>query len=153
MASRIVLGGLVVAIALASGPVGAARLETERADPPPSLDAPRRVLFGLNTRDDGRVNNLLYNVVNVQKAYGMDNVEIVVLAWGPGVRALLSESSTVAERISSLRRYDVTFIACGNTLDTLRKTEADLLPGVDIVQAGLPELIERRLRGWIDIIP
>ncbi len=148
------VAALAVAMAAAlSGPAAAERLRTETADPPPSFDAPRRVLFGLNTRDAARVNNLLHNVVNVQKAYGMDNTEIAVLAWGPGVRALLKGESPVAERVESLRRYGVVFIACGNTLDALRKSDDDLLPGVDSVQAGLPELIERRLDGWIDVIP
>ncbi|GAB6053771.1 DsrE family protein [Magnetospira thiophila] len=150
---KTVLGGLILAFSLLLTCPVQARMDTEMADPPPSMDEPRKVLLGLNTKDPQAVNNLLYNAVNVQKFYGMDNVQIVVVAWGAGVRALLKESSPVAERVSSLQQYGVTFLACGNTLDTLHKSQADLLDDVEVVQAGIPEVVERRLNGWIDIIP
>ncbi|CCQ73845.1 DsrE family protein [Magnetospira sp. QH-2] len=150
---KFISGGLLMVMILLGGASAMARMETELADPPPSMDEPRKVLLGLNTKDPGEVNNLLYNAVNVQKFYGMDNVEIVIVAWGAGVRALLTESSPVAERVSSLQQYGIEFLACGNTLDTIHKTQEDLLEGVEVVQAGIPEVIERRLRGWVDIIP
>jgi intracellular sulfur oxidation DsrE/DsrF family protein len=49
--------------------------------------------------------------------------------------------------------YDVTFIACGNTMKTLKIKEEDLLADVEIVTAGIVELIERQLRGYIYIRP
>jgi len=49
--------------------------------------------------------------------------------------------------------YDVEFIACGNTMKTYNVDKKELLKGVDIVTAGIVELIERQVAGWIYIRP
>ena len=49
--------------------------------------------------------------------------------------------------------YDVEFIACKNTMDTLKIDKKELLDGVEVVTAGIVELIERQLRGYIYIRP
>ena len=123
------------------------------ADPEPDMDNPRKIILQLTSSDDAEVNSILYNAINVQKFYGMDNVKVAVIAYGQGVRALLKESSTVSSRIESLQQYDVEFVACGNTLDTFGKRTEDLLPGVARVQAGIPEIVERKLQGWIYVRP
>ena len=144
----------MVLVALLFAAPGARAGETVLAEPHPSIDAPRRVVVSMSTKDTEKVNHLLYNVVNLQKFYGQDNVEIAVVGWGPGVRPLLKQDSTVRARIESLIQYGVHFYACGNTLDTIGdRSVKDLIDGVEWVQAGLPEIIERRLRGWVDIWP
>ena len=122
------------------------------ADPEPSMDNPRKVLVSLNFNDEKSVASLLYNVINIQKSYGQDNLEIVVLGWGPGVRALLKDSP-VRARIESQMQYDIQFIACGNTLETIGISPDNLIDGVGLVKAGLPEIIERELMGWSVIWP
>ncbi|MDH5489775.1 MAG: DsrE family protein [Rhodospirillaceae bacterium] len=122
------------------------------AEPEPSMDNPRKVLVSLNFNDEKSVSSLLYNVINIQKAYGQDNLEIAVLGWGPGVRALLNDSPVKA-RIESQMQYDIQFIACGNTLDTIGISPDNLIDGVELVKAGLPEIIERELMGWSIIWP
>ncbi|MDH5773175.1 MAG: DsrE family protein, partial [Rhodospirillaceae bacterium] len=121
-------------------------------EPEPSMDNPRKVLVSLNFNDEKSVSSLLYNVINIQKAYGQDNLEIAVLGWGPGVRALLNDSPVKA-RIESQMQYDIQFIACGNTLDTIGISPDNLIDGVELVKAGLPEIIERELMGWSIIWP
>lgn len=149
---RFFLIPVFVVFALLFGrPIQAA--DVEMSAPKPSMDAPRQILVSLHTKDDAKVNNILYNIVNIQKFYGQDNVEIVVIGWGPGVRPLLKPDSTVRARIESLTQYDITFIACKNTMDTVGRTLDDLIDGVEWVQAGLPDIIERRQRGWVDIWP
>jgi intracellular sulfur oxidation DsrE/DsrF family protein len=136
---------------LAAAPALAA--ETKLAEPAPSPDTPRRIVLTLTTADSRAVNNVMYNVANIQKFYGMDNVRLAVVAWGAGVRALLKEESPVADRVQSLQAYDVEFVACGNTLDAMGKPWDQVLPGVQVVRAGIPEVVERRLRGWVEIAP
>ncbi|MCP5372897.1 MAG: DsrE family protein [Hyphomicrobiales bacterium] len=143
------LAALVVAVA-----AGAARAaETDLAEPKPTMDEPRRVLLTMTTDDPRKLNNLLYNVVNIQKFYGMDNVQIAVVAWGAGLRGLLHHGSPVRERVESLMHYDVEFVACGNTMETMHWGPKDLIRGVHITKAGIPEVVERRLKGWVDITP
>lgn len=122
------------------------------AEPEPSMDNPRKVLVSLNFNDENSVSSLLYNVINIQKAYGQDNLEIAVIGWGPGVRVLLQDSP-VRARIESQMQYDIQFIACGNTLDTIGISPDNLIDGVQLVKAGLPEIIERELMGWSVIWP
>ena len=147
--TRWIILGLVLA-GLAAPPC---RAETGLADPKPSFDNPRKVVFQLSTGDPRAINNLLFNVVNVQKFYGMDNVRIAVVAFGDGVSALYRETSPVRPRIESLLKYDIEFIACGNTLSAANRKPEDLIPGVAVVTAGIAEIVERTLRGWVYIRP
>jgi intracellular sulfur oxidation DsrE/DsrF family protein len=142
---------ILLAAGLLTG--GAGLRETELADPKPSLDAPRRIIASLSEADPERANAVLSNMINVQTFYGQDLVEIRLVAYGPGLRHLLREGSTVAERIQSLQAYGLSFVACGATLDTLGLTPASVLEGVEVVQNGLPEIVERQLSGWTYIRP
>ena len=126
---------------------------TELSKPEPSMDNPRKIVLALSSNDPDIVDKLLSNAVNVQKFYSMDNVRISIIAYTSGVRAFLNDESKVAERISSLQRYGIEFVACGNTMDTIGKKREDLLAGVKWAQVGLAELVERQLRGWIVLQP
>lgn len=142
---------LVLVFLAASGRAHAG--DTVLSEPLPSVDQPRKIVVSLNTKDDAKVNSLLYNVVNIQKFYGQDNVEIVVIGWGPGIRPLLKPDTTVRARIESLVQYDIQFVACKNTMDLVGRKVEELVDGVGWVQAGLPEIAERQLRGWAVIWP
>jgi len=122
------------------------------ADPQPTIDNPRRIVVSLAEDDPGRINAVLSNIVNIQKYYDAEQVRISVIAYGPGVSALL-KTSPVKGRVAGLQSLEVEFIACGATLETLKKDSADLLPEIGIVPNGLPEIVERSLRGWIHLRP
>ncbi|MGE5547370.1 MAG: DsrE family protein [Solirubrobacterales bacterium] len=134
----------------AVSPAGAA---DTRAEPKPTWENPRRILLQLNSDDAKKINGVLNNAVNLQKFYGQDNVRVAIVAYGPGVTALLKTGSPVAERVASLRQYEVEFVACGNTLATTGKTAADLLPGVGVTTAGIAEIVERQIEGWHVVAP
>jgi len=142
---------LTVLAAAAGAPTAAA--ETRLASPAPNPDNPRRIVLQLSSKDPRDINNLLFNVVNVQKFYGMDNVRIAVVAFGDGMQALYGGTSPVAERIRSLLQYEVQFVACGNTMTATGHAPSELIEGVETVTAGIPEIVERTLRGWIYIRP
>jgi hypothetical protein len=127
--------------------------QTELADPLPSFDEPRKIILQLSSEDEGKMNDILYNAVNLQKFYGMDNVRIRIVAFGRGMKALYDKESPVRDRIKSLLKYDVEFIGCGNTMDATQHTPADLIDGVSWVQAGIAEVVESNLRGWTYIHP
>ncbi|KJS34497.1 MAG: hypothetical protein VR70_17490 [Rhodospirillaceae bacterium BRH_c57] len=125
----------------------------ELADPAPDWDNPRRIVLQVSTDDPARFEGAMHNAINLQKFYGIDHVEVAIITFAGGVRHLIGESATAAERIKSLQDYGITFVACGNTLDTIGKRERDLVPGVEVVQVGIAEIVERSLRGWTTIIP
>lgn len=147
------LAATLILFAACALPPSPALADTELAEPKPSMDAPRRIVIALNTFDEGAVNNILSNVVNIQKFYGQENVEVAVVTYGPGVRNLIAGQSKVAERIQSLQLYDVQFLACGNTMNAIGEKRDTLIEGVDWVQAGLPEIVERQLKGWVYLKP
>lgn len=144
---------VAVALAVSCAAASALAAETVLATPEPSPDNPRKVLLQLSTDDPRAVNDLLYNVVNVQKFYGQDSVRVLVVSFGPGNRALYKDTSTVKARVESLLQYDVEFVACGNTLEATNRSKDDLIAGVEVVTAGVPEIVERQLHGWIYVRP
>lgn len=144
------------AIAVVLGCTGmqsAHALETRLSDPVPTFDEPRKILFHLTSSDPQKMNDVLYNAINLQKFYGMDNVRIVIIVHGQGMSALYKGESPVEERVESLLKYDVEFLGCGNTMDATHRSPDDLIEGVDYVQAGIAEVVERTLRGWIYVRP
>lgn len=122
------------------------------ADPAPDFDNPRKVVLSLSEKDEKRVNAVLNNAMNIQKAYGQDNVNIAIIAYGPGIWSVLKDSP-VRKRVESMQLYEIEFVACGNTLDSIHKENDALIDGVNWVRAGLVEVVERRLSGWVDLKP
>ena len=111
--------------------------QTELAEPVPSFDEPRKIILQLSSSDPKKMNNILFNAVNLQKFYGMDNVRIRIVAFGPGMKALYKKNSPVRERIQSLLKYEIEFVGCGNTMNTTQHTPADLISGVEWKRIGL----------------
>lgn len=127
--------------------------ETEFAEPKPSIDNPRQFVFPITNGDDESINHVLSSANNVLKFYGPEKTELVIVAYSKGIRALLKKEKDIAVRVRSLMTYDVEFIACGNTMTTKKIKEDELIEDVEVVTAGIVELIERQKRGWIYIRP
>lgn len=128
--------------------------DTEFAEPKPAIDNPRKFVFPITKWDRGEVNHVLSSVNNVIKFYGPENTEVVIVAYSRGINALLKHrDNKIRKRVEALMTYDVEFIACGNTMKTLKIDKKNLLDGVEVVTAGIVELIERQLRGYIYIRP
>ncbi len=123
------------------------------ADPKPSLSHPRKIVMSLSESELPRINEVIGNVGNIQKFYGADNVDIALVAYGPGIRAVLKSSSPVKSRIDGLLAIGINVLACKATLDSMHKSPADLIPGVQTVPNGLPEIVELQLLGWVYIRP
>lgn len=114
-----------------------------------------RVVFHVDSDDPATQAIALNNAVNLQKLYGMDNVEIEVVAYGPGL-SMLTQKSSQAERVSSLAQQNITFSACGNTIDKVTKKTGKppvLLDGVGVVTAGVARIMELQEQGWSYIRP
>ena len=57
------------------------------------------------------------------------------------------------DRINSLMEYDVEFVGCKNTMETMKWTEEDFIDDIEYVQAGIVEIIEKQTAGYIGISP
>jgi intracellular sulfur oxidation DsrE/DsrF family protein len=123
--------------------------ETEFAKPKPALDNPRQLVFSIPTADGKEVNRIISTVNNVIKFYGVENTEVVIVAYGQGLKSLLKKGDVaIRKRIEALMTYDVEFIACGNTMRTLHIDKKDLLEDISFATAGIVEIIERKLQGY-----
>lgn len=131
----------------------AAYAETQFAQPIPSIDNPRQVIFCITQGDDESINHVLSSANNVLKFYGPEKVEIEIVAYYHGIRALLKSEKKIAVRVNALMQYDVKFVACGNTMETKKIKPSDLIEGSEIVTAGIVEMLERVKSGWIYIKP
>ena len=112
-------------------------------------------MIQINKKDEELQDHVLSNIVNLQKHYGMDNIEIEVVAYGPGIW-FLTDKSPHKQRIESLLLQNVVFTACGNTLDTIEAKEGQrptLIDDVDIAQAGIARIMERQDQGWNYLSP
>lgn len=80
------------------------------------------------------------------------------MAYGPGLHMLRADTSPVKDRVKSVGESipGLTFTACGNTIDTMKKAEGKeipILPGVTVVQTGVVRLMELQEKGWTYIRP
>ncbi len=147
-----IAAALAVALSLGAGPALAQSAAGATGYVPPSFDHPRKVVLSLSENEPARVNEVIGNVGNVQRYYGADDVKIALVVYGPGIHSVL-KGSPVADRIEGLVAIGVEVLACKNTLDTIHKTAADLLPGVTLVPSGIPAIIEREAQGWYYVRP
>jgi len=97
----------------------------------------------------------LNNAVNLQKYYGMDNVKVEVVAYGPGL-SIMTNNSKFSKRVSSLAMSDISFSACHNTMIKV-KEKIGKLPhlseGVKVVPAGVVRIEELQEQGYAYIRP
>ena len=131
--------------------------ETELAEPKPSMMNPRKFVFPITTANEDEISHVLSSVNNVMKFYGLDNSEVEIVAYSKGIKLLKKDANftnpDIQKRVRSLMTYDVTFVACNNTMRTYGLKEKDLMDDVEVVTAGIVELIERQLAGYIYIRP
>ena len=127
--------------------------ETEFTDPKPSIVEPRQIIFSLKYGDEKSINHLLSTANNVLKYYGPEKVEMEILMYADGLKALLKKDKKVQARIETLMQYDVEFVACKNTMRTQKIKESDLIEGTQFVTAGIVELIEKVKSNWVHIQP
>ena len=65
---------------------------------------------------------LVLNVANnILKAYGTDQVDVEIVAFGPGLRLLFEDNSNTG-RIDGLVNSGVRFFACQNTINNMSNT-------------------------------
>jgi uncharacterized protein len=114
-----------------------------------------KIVIQVSTDDPRTQKIALNNAVNLQKHYGMDNIEIEIVAYGPGL-GLLTSKSQQGKRVSSLAIQDITFSACGNTMKKVAKKTGKmpkLLEGVEQVSSGIARVMELQEQGFAYVRP
>ena len=126
--------------------------QTKFSDPQPTFDNPRKVVYSLYVGDLETVNHTIGSMYNILKEYPSESLKIVVVAYGKGLRVLKKDyDANTLNRVKSLMEYDVEFVACKNTMETMKWTEKDFIDGISYTQAGIVEVIEKQQEGYIGI--
>lgn len=128
--------------------------KSEFTNPQPTFDTPRKVVIQLYVSEVKKVNHIIGSIYNILKEYPAESLKVVVVSYGSGMRVLKKDyDKNTLLRIQSLMQYDVEFIGCRNTMETMKWTEDDFVDELSYVQAGIVELIERQVDGYIGITP
>ena len=118
-------------------------------------DAKHKLVIQVST-DDPRLQTIaLNNAVALQKHYGLDEVEIEIVAFGLGL-GLLTKKSGQVDRVESLAMQEITFSACGNTMKKVAKKTGKmpvLLEGVTEVTSGVVQIMELQEQGYAYVRP
>lgn len=133
--------------------ITAALGDIRMAEPLPSIDKPREVVLGVSSGDDETIQHVLSTANNVLKFYGPEKVHMHIVAYYHGIRTVLKSEREFAPRVDALQQYGVEFVACGNTMQTKNIQPSELIDGVEIVSAGIAEIIERSAEGAVYIHP
>ena len=111
-----------------------------------------RVVMQISENQPAVWNLALNNIRNVQKELGAKNVGVEVVAYGPGL-AMIRDDSTAANRVQEAMATGVRFVACRNTMENQKITEAQMLPGIGYAQAGVIEIISKQMEGYAYLRP
>lgn len=114
-----------------------------------------KLVIQMNKRNPDLQAEVISNIVNISKFYGVDNVEIELVAYGPGIY-FITKQSEFRKRIESLMMQDVTFTACGDTLKTIKRIKGidlDLIDDVEVVKNGVPRMMWLQEHGYSYLSP
>ena len=136
---------VLAAVGILSGTVSHAQAQ-------PAATQRARVVIQVSDSDQGKWNLALNNARNIQTDLGAANVDVEIVAYGPGI-GMLKMDSPVGGRIDEATTAGVKVIACENTMKGQKLTRADMLNGIAYVPAGVVELMSRQQQGWAYIRP
>lgn len=118
-------------------------------------DPANKVVIQVSTADPAVQRTALNNAANLQKAFGMDNVQVEVVAYGPGL-GLLTKQSKYADRVPSMALQGIRFSACHNTMEGIKRKTGhmpELLEGVVVVPSGVARIVKLEKQGYAYIRP
>ena len=120
----------------------------------PSLaQQPRaKVVLQVSESDPAKWNLALNNAKNIQTDLGAANVDIEVVAYGPGI-GMLKADSVVGNRVDEALAAGVKVLACENTMRNQKLAKDDMLGKVGYISSGVVEIMQKQQQGWAYVRP
>jgi uncharacterized protein len=121
-----------------------------------------RVVIQVDQNDADVMNMALNNARNVIEYYNdkHEDVDVEVVAYGPGLHMLRDDTSPVKDRIKQLKDVSypsqIVFSACNNTKQGMEKREGHPIPIISqagIVPAGVVRIMELEEKGYSYVRP
>jgi uncharacterized protein len=123
---------------------------------------PHHIAIQIDQNDPQVMNLVLNNAANVIEYYRNKNeeVDIDIVAYGPGLHMLRADTSPVQDRVKRLKDMafpgKIQFSACNNTRQGMAKAEGHpipVLPDATVVPSGVVHLMELQEQGWSYVRP
>ena len=130
----------------------AAQAQNQGATALKSPQKRHKIVIQVSDNDPVKWNLALNNAKNLQDDVGAANVDIEIVAYGPGIDMLKLESPT-ASRVADAMKANVKVLACENTMRGQKLTRDDMLPALSYVPAGVTEIMTRQSEGWAYLRP
>jgi intracellular sulfur oxidation DsrE/DsrF family protein len=111
-----------------------------------------KVVLQVSDNDPAKWNLALNNARNIQTDLGKQNVDIEIVAYGPGL-GMLKADSKIADRLAQALDNDVGLLACENTMRNTKVQRADMYGGIAYVDAGVVHIMKRQREGWAYVRP
>ncbi len=160
---NIIIGAVIGAVVGAGVAIAVVSKATAAKPVAAATQAPaakHRVVLHVDDNDPARMNLVLNNAGNVLDYYREKGelAEVDIVAYGPGLHMLRSDTSPVKDRIAKMKKAmdGLEFIACGNTMTNMGKAENKeiaVLTEAKIVKTGVVHLMERQKEGWAYVRP
>lgn len=137
-------GGSLKAVAEIKGP---------NPDRFPDDPASHKVVYMFNKADTDYQTSILNSIQAMIRQYGGD-VEIAVVVIGPGIHVLAKQpkrevDKLIYDRVESFAKdYNVRWIACGSTMNTIGWSGDDIRPFAEYVEVGASALMELQAAGF-----
>lgn len=125
---------------------------------------PHRIVIQVDKNDPAVMNLALNNAQNVVEYYRdkHEDVDVEIVAYGPGLNMLRDDTSPVKDRIAHIASSEATFpskivfSACNNTLQGMQKHEGHkitIIPQAGIVPSGVVRIMQLQEQGWSYVRP
>ena len=157
---RMILTAIALVAAAVAGAAAATFLQPGFDLARAAVGQPSKVVLHVNQNDPAVMNLALNNAQNVASHYKAAKMPVVieVVAYGPGLHMLRSDTSPIKPRLASftLEQPDIRFSACENTQTNMSKAEGKPVPLVadaKVVPSGVVRLIELQQQGYAYVKP
>lgn len=111
------------------------------------------IVYQLNHHEAEYQTHILNSMSAMLTEYG-GNVQIAVVAFGPGIHILAKDpqravTKLIYERVKGFAdNYGVQWVACGNTMRTVGYKDTDMRPFAKIAQVGAAALMTYQEKGY-----
>ncbi len=111
-----------------------------------------KVVLQVSDNDPAKWNLALNNANNLQKEVGKDNIDIEIVAYGPGI-GMLKVESEVGNRVQEAKEAGIKTVACLNTMRKANLKQDDMLSSIGFVPSGVVELMKKQEQGYAYLRP
>ncbi|MFO7593049.1 MAG: DsrE family protein [Pseudomonadota bacterium] len=118
--------------------------------------AEHKVVLQISDKDPFKQTLVLNVANNIVKAYGADNVDIQVVAFGPGIPLLFADNDNKSRIQSLVDSAGVEFHACKNTIANIERKRGKrpaINPAASTDSAGVTRILALRKEGYELIKP